>query len=91
MEMVKIIKKQEAQCKLSLTESERKTVTAFFSARETEQKVLDAVNLTESIANEPIRAAALREDIPAPRADRKAFLAASPHTDGTFVLVPRTL
>ena len=89
--MFEIIKKQEAQCKISLTASERETVTAFFMARQSEQKALDTVNHVEICDNAPTVTATLREDIPSPTADRKAFLDASPHTDGAFVLVPRTL
>ena len=91
MEMIEIIKKQEAQCKLSLTETEREAVAAFFTERKAEQKALDAVNHAEICDNSPTVTATLREDIPSPNADRKAFLDASPHTDGAFVLVPRAL
>ena len=91
MKTFEIIKKQEAQCKISLTASERETVTAFFMARESEQKALDTVNLSKTVGNTSVFPTALRDDIPAPKADRKAFLDISPDTDGTFVLVPRTL
>ncbi len=91
MKLVKTVKNQEAQCKLSLTESERESATAFFMAREIEQKALDTVILTKTDGTASVPYAALREDIPAPKADRKAFLDISPDTDGAFVKVPRTL
>ena len=91
MKLIKIVKNQEAQCKLSLTESERESTAAFFMAREVEQKALDAVNHTKTEGIASVSCTALREDIPAPKADRKAFLDISPDTDGAFVKVPRTL
>ena len=92
MEIFELIKRQEAQCRLALTELERAAVAAFFAEREGENSVFRAVNppknheLAAETAETP-----LREDVPSADADRKAFLDMAPDGDGVFVKVPRTL
>ena len=97
MELIELIRKQEAQVRLSLTDGERAATVAFFTEREKEKIALDTVNLGENgivdaaLTSDDGGFSALREDIAAPDGDRAAFLSQAPDTDGTFVRVPRAL
>ena len=93
MELLDLIKKQEAQSRISLTDDERKTVVTFFEERNRELSVLDTVNPREnakSTVSTPSKTP-LREDVASPKADREQFLSQAPDRDGGFVRVPRTL
>ena len=97
MELIELIRKQEAQVRLSLTDVERAAAVAFFTEREKEIIALDTVNLREKGVVDVAEAlddggfSVLREDIAAPDGDRAAFLSQAPDTDGAFVRVPRAL
>ena len=97
MELIELIRKQEAQTKIVLTDEERAFAVAFFEDRKKEKTALDAVNLKENCAKGvpdshlDVGASALRDDVAAPDGDRSAFLSHAPDTDGTFVCVPRAL
>ena len=93
MELLDLIKKQEAQSRISLTDDERRTVVTFFEERNRELSVLDTVNPrenAESTVSTPSKTP-LREDVASPEADRERFLSQAPDRDGGFVRVPRTL
>ena len=94
MGLIEIIKKQEAQSRLALTDEERREAIAFFEDREREWNALDAVILQENGKYETNKADGinlLRDDIAAPNASREAFLTQAPDTDGAFIRVPRAL
>lgn len=88
-----MIKKQEAQSKMTLTDAERELVSAFFEDREREKTAFDTVILKEYRENTAIdtNKNRLREDVASPDADRRSVLALSPDNDGAFVRVPKTL
>jgi len=100
-ELSTVIKNQERQSKLTLTENERQAAICFFMDREAEKAVLDAVNLHENGDMRSCGSAAavfdrgincgLRDDVAAPDADRSVILAFSADNDGAFVRVPKAL
>ena len=94
MKIIELIKKQETQSKIALTEEERKAAIAFFEAREAEAVLLRSDDPTEKDAKfseHSRRGNLLRDDIAAPDAERESFLSLAPDTDGAFVRVPKTL
>ena len=93
MELTELIKKQEAQSRIALTEEERRLAVAFFMARKAEQSAFRTVNpdKTAEITSASVDLGALREDVAAPCADREAFLSPSPDSDGILLRVPKEL
>ena len=97
MEFIEIIKKQEAQSRLCLTDGERAAAVAFFKEREREKKALDAVNPTKTEKNTTSEVScaathdALREDRITAFSDPKTLIDQAPDTDGNLVRVPRAL
>ena len=95
MDIIELIKKQEAQSRIALTDEERERAVSFFTDREAEQDAFHAVNLRETpettVVVPTVDSAALREDVAAADAERETFLSCSPDTDGCFVRVPRAL
>ena len=94
MKIIELIKKQETQSKIALTEEERKAAIAFFEAREAEAVLLkteEPITKDGKDRESNVHINRLRDDIPSPNADRNGFLSLAPDTDGAFVRVPKTL
>lgn len=92
MELTELIKKQEKQSKLALSDEERTVVTAFFEARMREQTRLNAVNPEKKTEKESANAEnRLRDDAVSTTVSPEDLLSRSPDTVGAFVRVPKSL
>ena len=93
MKTVEIIKAQEVRSRLTLTEDERTEAVAFFNERKGEKAVANGITsqIDCNTQSDDLKNTSLREDIPSDNADREAFLAQFPDSDGAFLRVPRTL
>ena len=94
MKIIELIKKQETQSKIALTDQEREVAIAFFKEREAEAVLLkteEPITKDGKDRESNVHINRLRDDIPSPNADRNGFLSLAPNADGSFVRVPKTL
>lgn len=88
-----ILRRLELLNQLKLTETEKENVLSFFTAREAEHKVLEAIDTanTERMVHVMPIDTVVREDVVVKRFEREDLQTQAPETDEGYWCVPKVM